>query len=128
MLYGIYLQKNESNATQVTLTNVYLNATGEYSCEVSADAPSFHTAIVYATMNVAGKQTLKKILRKILKQIGKTRENNLWEKKSYLDLVKRYIVARGSYYCCGKGIYRDMFVRWVNETRTLSKKGTVYNT
>jgi len=49
----LQVNKEESNATQVTLMNLDLNATGEYSCEVSADAPSFHTAIVYATMHVA---------------------------------------------------------------------------
>ncbi|KYN20144.1 hypothetical protein ALC57_07434 [Trachymyrmex cornetzi] len=45
-------QKTESNATQVVLTKLELEAAGAYSCEVSADAPSFHTAIVYAAMNV----------------------------------------------------------------------------
>ncbi|KYN31488.1 hypothetical protein ALC56_14369, partial [Trachymyrmex septentrionalis] len=44
--------KTESNATQVVLTKLELEAAGAYSCEVSADAPSFHTAIVYAAMNV----------------------------------------------------------------------------
>lgn len=48
-------QKTESNATQVVLTKLELEAAGEYSCEVSADAPSFHTALVYATMNIVGK-------------------------------------------------------------------------
>ncbi|CAD6222605.1 GSCOCG00001049001-RA-CDS [Cotesia congregata] len=50
---NLQVNKTESNATQVTLENLELDAAGEYSCEVSADAPSFHTAIVYATMNVA---------------------------------------------------------------------------
>ncbi|XP_076661604.1 cell adhesion molecule 3-like [Halictus rubicundus] len=49
---NLTVKKNESNATQVSLTNLELDAAGSYSCEVSADAPSFHTAIVDATMNV----------------------------------------------------------------------------
>ncbi|XP_034186162.1 cell adhesion molecule 3-like isoform X2 [Osmia lignaria lignaria] len=49
---NLTVKKSESNATQVTLMNLELDAAGVYSCEVSADAPSFHTAIVYATMNV----------------------------------------------------------------------------
>lgn len=49
------LQKTESNATQVVLTKLELEAAGVYSCEVSADAPSFHTAIVSAAMDVVGK-------------------------------------------------------------------------
>ncbi|XP_076639522.1 uncharacterized protein LOC143351631 isoform X1 [Colletes latitarsis] len=48
---NLTVKRSESNATQVGLTNLELDAAGEYSCEVSADA-SFHTAIVYATMNV----------------------------------------------------------------------------
>lgn len=50
-----YTQKEESNATQVSVTGLELDAGGRYSCEVSADAPSFHTAIVSADMNVVGK-------------------------------------------------------------------------
>ncbi|XP_063977237.1 uncharacterized protein LOC135162556 [Diachasmimorpha longicaudata] len=42
----------ESNATQVSLMDLDFDAAGDYSCEVSEDAPSFHTAIVYRTMNV----------------------------------------------------------------------------
>ncbi|XP_034942048.1 cell adhesion molecule 3-like isoform X2 [Chelonus insularis] len=47
------VNKAKSNATQATLENLQLDAAGEYSCEVSADAPSFHTAVVYATIYVA---------------------------------------------------------------------------
>ncbi|KAG7200403.1 hypothetical protein KM043_017858 [Ampulex compressa] len=49
---NLTVKKTESNATQVTLTKLELDAAGVYSCEVSADAPSFHTAIVYAPMNI----------------------------------------------------------------------------
>ncbi|KAI4473318.1 hypothetical protein M0804_015397 [Polistes exclamans] len=48
-------KKSESNATQVALTNLELDAAGLYSCEVSADEPSFHTAMISAIMNVVGK-------------------------------------------------------------------------
>ncbi|XP_075225772.1 uncharacterized protein LOC142326929 [Lycorma delicatula] len=41
-----------SNATQVTLKRVPTTLTGRYSCEVSADAPSFHTALVSGDMTV----------------------------------------------------------------------------
>ncbi|XP_051159976.1 uncharacterized protein LOC127280772 [Leptopilina boulardi] len=41
-----------SNATQVTLDNVDIDSADTYSCEVSADAPSFHTAIVSGNMKV----------------------------------------------------------------------------
>ncbi|XP_076171740.1 cell adhesion molecule 3-like isoform X2 [Ptiloglossa arizonensis] len=49
---NLTVKKAESNATQIGLTNLELDAAGVYSCEVSADLPSFHTAIVSATMNV----------------------------------------------------------------------------
>ncbi|XP_012253691.2 uncharacterized protein LOC105684678 [Athalia rosae] len=46
------VNKSESNATQVAVNGLELDSAGTYSCEVSADAPSFHTAIVSANMNV----------------------------------------------------------------------------
>ncbi|EZA56980.1 hypothetical protein DMN91_011564 [Ooceraea biroi] len=49
---NLTVKKTESNATQVVLTKLELEAAGVYSCEVSADAPSFHTAIVSAAMDV----------------------------------------------------------------------------
>uniref|UniRef100_A0A1B0GPA9 Ig-like domain-containing protein n=1 Tax=Phlebotomus papatasi TaxID=29031 RepID=A0A1B0GPA9_PHLPP len=44
---------NKSNANIVTLRAVTRNQTGTYQCEVSADAPSFHTEVAQATMLVA---------------------------------------------------------------------------
>ncbi|XP_039283903.1 cell adhesion molecule 2 [Nilaparvata lugens] len=41
-----------SNETQVMLKNVSTPFSGRYSCEVSADAPSFHTALVSGEMTV----------------------------------------------------------------------------
>ncbi|XP_043515298.1 uncharacterized protein LOC122531440 [Frieseomelitta varia] len=49
---NLTVKKSESNATRVVLTNLELDAAGVYSCEVSADAPSFQTACVQGTMNV----------------------------------------------------------------------------
>ncbi|XP_076752912.1 uncharacterized protein LOC143424623 [Xylocopa sonorina] len=49
---NLTVKMGESNATQVTLANLELDATGTYSCEVSADAPSFYTAMVDGTINV----------------------------------------------------------------------------
>nr|CAD7428897.1 unnamed protein product [Timema monikensis] len=48
------IRKIKCNATQVTLRNVQLSVSGKYSCEVSADAPSFHTALVTGEMDVVG--------------------------------------------------------------------------
>ncbi|XP_047109635.1 uncharacterized protein LOC124778994 [Schistocerca piceifrons] len=44
---------SRSNEHQVTLTNVGRDLTGYYKCEVSADAPLFHTVIKTALMIVA---------------------------------------------------------------------------
>lgn len=49
------LQKNCSNATQLCLQKVTLALSGRYSCEVSADSPSFKTALVSGYMDVVGK-------------------------------------------------------------------------
>ncbi|KAL7299192.1 hypothetical protein TKK_0007788 [Trichogramma kaykai] len=49
---GMHIEESQSNSTQVTLLNVDIDAAGSYSCEVSADAPSFQTAIAHGVMNV----------------------------------------------------------------------------
>ncbi|RZF44468.1 hypothetical protein LSTR_LSTR002241 [Laodelphax striatellus] len=46
------IDTSSSNETQVTLKNVSTPFSGRYSCEVSADAPSFHTALVSGEMTV----------------------------------------------------------------------------
>ena len=51
---AVLLQQGKSNATQLTLRHVQLSLSGRYSCEVSADAPSFHTALVSGDMDVVG--------------------------------------------------------------------------
>lgn len=53
LLIGI-LQIKHSNMREVTLVNVSKNLTGKYRCEISADAPSFHTVIKTAEMSVVG--------------------------------------------------------------------------
>ncbi|PBC32981.1 hypothetical protein APICC_08800 [Apis cerana cerana] len=55
---NLTVKKSESNATQVALTNLELDAAGVYSCEVSADAPSFQTACVQDTMNIVAEENL----------------------------------------------------------------------
>ncbi|KAG4067102.1 hypothetical protein HA402_000093 [Bradysia odoriphaga] len=41
-----------SNATQVTLRNVGFNLSGNFTCEVTADAPSFYTAVATNILTV----------------------------------------------------------------------------
>lgn len=43
-----------SNAKNVTLLSVSREISGEFQCEVSADAPSFHTQVLSTPMTVAG--------------------------------------------------------------------------
>lgn len=43
-----------SNESHLTLTSVEPTISGKYSCEVSADAPSFHTMLVSSEMEVIG--------------------------------------------------------------------------
>lgn len=50
-----FQQQSESNESHVLLTSVSLNITGKFSCEVSADAPTFHTAFHTGEMEVVGK-------------------------------------------------------------------------
>lgn len=44
-----------SNESQLTLASVQPSVSGKYSCEVSADAPSFHTLIESGDLDVVGK-------------------------------------------------------------------------
>lgn len=48
-------QISVSNATQVTLRNVGFNLSGNFTCEVTADAPSFFTAAGTNILTVVGK-------------------------------------------------------------------------
>lgn len=48
-------QHSQSNITHVTLLTVTGNTMGKYECEVSADAPSFHTGIAFHNLKVVGK-------------------------------------------------------------------------
>lgn len=49
------LQRSQSNASHVLLKAVEPNITGKFSCEVSADAPSFHTELQSGEMEIVGK-------------------------------------------------------------------------
>lgn len=49
---GITVERSQSNGSHLTLTAVEPTMSGKYSCEVSADSPSFHTSIVSSEMEV----------------------------------------------------------------------------
>ncbi|KAL5283996.1 hypothetical protein ACFFRR_006330 [Megaselia abdita] len=49
---GINVDLSLSNASQVVIRNVGFGLTGNFSCEVTADAPYFSTATAYAYMQV----------------------------------------------------------------------------
>lgn len=51
----LILQTNLSNASQVVIRNVGFGLSGNFSCEVTADAPSFSTATANIQMQVVGK-------------------------------------------------------------------------
>jgi hypothetical protein len=51
-LCGI-LQVSQSGANKVVLRDVQIELAGKYRCEVSADAPTFHTEVVSSHMHVA---------------------------------------------------------------------------
>lgn len=52
------LQYSLSNASQVVIRNVGFGLSGNFSCEVSADAPSFSTAMAHIQMQVVGKLSI----------------------------------------------------------------------
>ncbi|XP_058449706.1 LOW QUALITY PROTEIN: cell adhesion molecule 2-like [Malaya genurostris] len=56
---GIMVERSQSNGSHLTLTAVEPTMSGKYSCEVSADSPSFHTMIVSSEMEVVDVPTTK---------------------------------------------------------------------
>ncbi|XP_023701692.1 uncharacterized protein LOC111861392 [Cryptotermes secundus] len=52
-LPGVNVDVSKSGANQVVLLDVQLELAGKYRCEVSADAPTFHTEVVVSHMHVA---------------------------------------------------------------------------
>lgn len=52
-LPGVNVDVSESGAYKVVLRDVQLELSGKYRCEVSADAPSFHTEVVTTHLHVA---------------------------------------------------------------------------
>jgi len=54
-MYVFVWQVSLSDSRNVTLLDVQKQLTGFYKCEVSADAPLFHTEIKSASMTVVGK-------------------------------------------------------------------------
>lgn len=51
----LFFQLSMSNASQVVLRNVGFGLSGNFSCEVTADAPSFSTRTAHILMQVVGK-------------------------------------------------------------------------
>ncbi|KAJ8942990.1 hypothetical protein NQ318_001714, partial [Aromia moschata] len=49
---GIHVDLNQSNEHQVVLRDVGFNLSGNFSCEVTTDAPSFATSSVSSAMSV----------------------------------------------------------------------------
>ncbi|KAH8251265.1 hypothetical protein KR032_004640 [Drosophila birchii] len=49
---GLKVRRVSSNESQLVLESVSMATSGKYSCEVSADAPSFHTLIAAAELEV----------------------------------------------------------------------------
>lgn len=68
-------QLARSNQSQVVLTRVSFGLSGNFSCEVTADAPSFATSIVSSVMEVVGKFKFA-FIRDILKTVYDLRTFN----------------------------------------------------
>lgn len=49
------LQLSESGPDRVTLHDVQKELAGKYRCEVTTDAPDFHTQVVSAQVQVVGR-------------------------------------------------------------------------
>ncbi|XP_037821505.1 uncharacterized protein MAL13P1.304-like [Lucilia sericata] len=59
---GLNVDTTQSNASHVFLRNVSTAITGRFACEVSADAPSFHTSVMSGEMDVIELPTQRPII------------------------------------------------------------------
>ncbi|XP_058987381.1 uncharacterized protein LOC101888481 [Musca domestica] len=59
---GLSVDTTQSNASHVFIRNVSLAISGRYACEVSADAPSFHTTMMGGVMDVVELPTQRPII------------------------------------------------------------------
>ncbi|KAM7353810.1 beaten path Ib isoform 1-T3 [Cochliomyia hominivorax] len=59
---GLNVDITQSNASHVFLRNVSTTTSGRYACEVSVDAPSFHTSIMRGEMDVIELPTQRPII------------------------------------------------------------------
>ncbi|XP_055384965.1 uncharacterized protein LOC129614403 [Condylostylus longicornis] len=64
-MHGFRIDRQASNESQLVLDHVSLSASGKYSCEVSADAPSFHTLIGAGELDVVETPSHKPIITNI---------------------------------------------------------------
>lgn len=90
---GLTVNEHVSNDTHVLLENVSGEGGGKYSCELSADAPSFITKMETGTLNVSLKNL--EILT-----------NFLW---SCFDLL--LLFGSAVFYCCGGVVKSQYFYR-----------------
>lgn len=58
----MYVQLFHCNMQKITLSNITLQSSGIYRCEVSTDGPKFEMVFKSANMNVLGKYLNKFIL------------------------------------------------------------------
>ncbi|XP_039291971.1 uncharacterized protein LOC111049505 [Nilaparvata lugens] len=68
-LPNVNVDMNRSGKDRVVLMEVGPDLAGKYRCEVSADAPNFHTKVVSAHMQVI-LQMLQKLIQEMLKDSG----------------------------------------------------------
>jgi hypothetical protein len=95
---------SRSNSTEVTLTDVKRETSGEFKCEVSADAPSFHTEIRAAHLLVADVPDEGPVLR--------------------TEVQEKSIGARIKANCTTPGSYPPMNVTWfINDLEVHPKYG-----
>uniref|UniRef100_T1HWC5 CD80-like immunoglobulin C2-set domain-containing protein n=1 Tax=Rhodnius prolixus TaxID=13249 RepID=T1HWC5_RHOPR len=80
-----FMKVYQSNSTVVTLNNVKKEMTGTYKCEVSADAPLFHTEIKSSHVLVIAKPiTLPEIqVEKTKYSVGEKIRANCTSRSSY---------------------------------------------
>ncbi|KAM7362290.1 immunoglobulin domain-containing protein beaten path VI isoform 2-T4 [Cochliomyia hominivorax] len=108
---GINVDLTNSDATSVTLKGVTRELTGNYQCEVSEDAPLFHTDIRSAHMQVIElpkDDPTMQVDKKII-----TANDNF---KAVCTIGPSYPAANVTWYINGRKVYKTPFQRITLET------------
>uniref|UniRef100_A0A182YDI6 Uncharacterized protein n=1 Tax=Anopheles stephensi TaxID=30069 RepID=A0A182YDI6_ANOST len=118
---GLSVERPQSNGSHLTLMAVEPTATGKYSCEVSADLPSFDTMIVSSEMEVVDVPVTKPLITGIKQfyRIGDVVLGNCTSYNSKPAANLTWLLDDKKFSCIAKihDVYEQRVDRWIEDER-----------